>query len=126
MQEITEQTSPCRSLAISLLISERRILTKVKDYCEKRVEKVKTKQNLAPISGTAAPEPMSVTEIDDEDEEDLEIVEEKPKKDMTEKVIESTAKEKTEELNEVKDSQSNEQNGVNELVDDLGDVKVEN
>ena len=65
---MTEETSSCRTLAINLLVSERRILTKVKTYCEKRVDKVKTKQNLAPLSIQPASEPISITEIDEEED----------------------------------------------------------
>ena len=124
-QETTESTSACRALAINLLVSERRILTKVKSYCEKRVDKVKTKQNLAPLSVHAAPEPMSITEIDEEDELD-ETVERKANESQQHIDIEQNSKDgnksvKKDEVSEAKDEM---QNGINDVSEDLAEIEV--
>ncbi len=66
--DASASASACRALVASLLVSERRILTRMRDYCEKRVVKVQTRQNLAPLAVPSA-EPIDIEELNDEDEE---------------------------------------------------------
>ena len=114
-------------MAINLLVSERRILTKVKAYCEKRVEKVKTKQSLAPLSGPAAPEPMSITGMEDEEGSD-ELGAEKETESQNKADIkqlstkESKAAENV-ELNGIKDDI---QGNIDDVSEDLAEIEVAN
>ena len=129
-KETTESTSSCRALAINLLVSERRILTKVKTYCDKRVDKVKTKQNLAPLSAQPAPEPMSITEMDEDEEEEHVDIKTKVNETVSEVNEKTNVGEAASEdpnvvqTNTVKIAEDNLQNGINDLSEDLGEMKV--
>ena len=73
----------CRSLAIQLRLCERRILSRGRDYAETRIEKVKKKQNLAPVMGGPPPEKLAMNELDDDDlneDEDLKNINENKEK----------------------------------------------
>ena len=90
---------------------------------------MKTKQNLAPLSVQPAPEPMSITEMDEDEEEHVDI-----KTKVNEKVSEVSEKTNVGEAasedpyvvqtNTVKVEEDNLQNGINNLSEDLGEIKV--
>ncbi len=119
LQEVTPSTPTCRALAINLLISERRILSKVKDYCEKRVEKVKTKQNLAPLSMPVA-EQVDIETLEEEGDDETEELEE------IKKIQQSPAAVKQMPAPEETDHELDGQieNGIEDVSEDVDDIKL--
>ena len=86
---------------------------------------MKTKQNLAPLSVHAAPEPMSITEMDEEDELD-ETVERKVNESQKQVDIEqnSTGGNKPTKKDEGSEAKDEIQNGINDVSEDLAEIEV--
>ena len=86
---------------------------------------MQTKQNLAPLSLHAAPEPMSITEMDEEDELD-ETVERKTNESQKPIDIEqnSTDGNKSIKKDEVSEAKDEMQNGINDVSEDLAEIEV--
>ena len=86
---------------------------------------MKTKQNLAPLSVHAAPEPMAITDMDEEDKLD-ETVESKANESGRPVGTEQNSKYENKSVNkdEVSEAKDGAQNGINDVSEDLAEIKV--